>query len=81
MVFTVMPNIAAKAPGMASNREAAQGFVSPLVMQTIFDIREQQGCSTLLPGAIITAIWNNLGSRSATNHKNARMQLLTMIQQ
>ncbi|KAJ1369119.1 hypothetical protein KIN20_030516 [Parelaphostrongylus tenuis] len=42
------------------NKGAAQGFVSRLVKQTVFDVLESQGRSALLPDAVISAILDQL---------------------
>ncbi|KAJ1354491.1 hypothetical protein KIN20_011458 [Parelaphostrongylus tenuis] len=49
--------------GIANSKEGAAGFVSRLVMQTIFDVLENQGRSALLPDAVISAILNQLTVR------------------
>ncbi|KAJ1354484.1 hypothetical protein KIN20_011450 [Parelaphostrongylus tenuis] len=61
MVYVAKPD--ARFTGIANNREGAAGFVSRLVMQTIFDVLENQGSSALLPDAVISAILNQLTVR------------------
>ncbi|KAJ1366613.1 hypothetical protein KIN20_027308, partial [Parelaphostrongylus tenuis] len=56
MVYTGEVTIRAEAPGIAPTKEAAKGFIERLVMQTVFDVLEQQGRSALLPDAIISNI-------------------------
>ncbi|KAJ1354437.1 hypothetical protein KIN20_011373 [Parelaphostrongylus tenuis] len=43
------PNIRTMVSGIAADKNSAQSLVSRLVMQTVFDILEQQGCSVFLP--------------------------------
>ncbi|KAJ1354490.1 hypothetical protein KIN20_011457 [Parelaphostrongylus tenuis] len=45
----------ARFPGIATSKEGAAGFVSRLVMQTIFVGQKNQGRSSLLPDAVISA--------------------------
>ncbi|KAJ1355282.1 hypothetical protein KIN20_012619 [Parelaphostrongylus tenuis] len=49
MVYAIEPDITIKIPGIAVNMEAAQAFVSRLVMQTVFDVLERQGHIAGLP--------------------------------
>ncbi|KAJ1358815.1 hypothetical protein KIN20_017338 [Parelaphostrongylus tenuis] len=49
-------NISVEAPGITRNKEMARTFVERLVMQTVFDVLEQQGRSVLLPDTIISSI-------------------------
>ncbi|KAJ1354828.1 hypothetical protein KIN20_011884 [Parelaphostrongylus tenuis] len=48
-----MPVVFAKVPGIAPNKGAAQALVSHLVMQTVFDVLENQSRSAVLPDAVI----------------------------
>ncbi|KAJ1364487.1 hypothetical protein KIN20_024591 [Parelaphostrongylus tenuis] len=56
MVYAIEPEILVKVPGVAVNMEAANAFLTRLVMQTVFDVLERQGRSAGLPDAIILAI-------------------------
>ncbi|KAJ1368312.1 hypothetical protein KIN20_029419 [Parelaphostrongylus tenuis] len=56
MVYAIEPEIRIEVPGIAVSMEAANAFVSRLVMQTVFDVLERQGRSAGLPDAIILAI-------------------------
>ncbi|KAJ1369428.1 hypothetical protein KIN20_030882 [Parelaphostrongylus tenuis] len=57
--FTRATN-AARFSGIATTEEGAKGFVQRLVMQTIIDVLERQGCSALLPDAVISTILSQL---------------------
>ncbi|KAJ1365472.1 hypothetical protein KIN20_025788 [Parelaphostrongylus tenuis] len=56
MVYAIEPEIPVRVPGIAVSKEAANAFVSRLVMQTVFDVLERHGRSAGLPDAIILAI-------------------------
>ncbi|KAJ1362145.1 hypothetical protein KIN20_021578 [Parelaphostrongylus tenuis] len=60
MVYTREVTIRAEAPGMAPTKEAAKAFIERLVMQTVFDVLEEQGRSALLPDAVISNILSQL---------------------
>ncbi|KAJ1372181.1 hypothetical protein KIN20_034268 [Parelaphostrongylus tenuis] len=45
------------------SKAAAQAFVQRIVMQTVFDVLEQQGRSALLPDAIISGILGQIGAQ------------------
>ncbi|KAJ1366611.1 hypothetical protein KIN20_027305, partial [Parelaphostrongylus tenuis] len=60
MVYTREVTIRTEAPGIAPTKEAAKGFIERLVMQTVFDVLEQQGRSALLSDAIISNILSQL---------------------
>ncbi|KAJ1365032.1 hypothetical protein KIN20_025241 [Parelaphostrongylus tenuis] len=60
MVYTGEVAIQREAPGIAPTKDAAKGFTERLVMQTVFDVLEQQGRSALLPDAIISNILSQL---------------------
>ncbi|KAJ1368994.1 hypothetical protein KIN20_030358 [Parelaphostrongylus tenuis] len=74
MVYSGKPEVSARVPGIAASREAAEGFVSRLVMQAVGvqlldfvmfwedhrDVLERQGRRTLLPDAIISNILDQL---------------------
>ncbi|KAJ1362262.1 hypothetical protein KIN20_021766 [Parelaphostrongylus tenuis] len=49
-----------RVPGIATSEAAAAGFVQRLVMQTVLQVLESQGCSVLLPDAVISAILSQL---------------------
>ncbi|KAJ1350408.1 hypothetical protein KIN20_006193 [Parelaphostrongylus tenuis] len=59
MVYT-SPTNAVRFSGIATSETGARGFVQRLVMQTVFDVLEQQGRSALLPDAVISAILGQL---------------------
>ncbi|KAJ1356603.1 hypothetical protein KIN20_038404 [Parelaphostrongylus tenuis] len=61
MVYSTTPK--PQVPGIATSRDAANSVVSRLVMQTVFDVLEQQGRSAGLPDAIISTILNQLTVR------------------
>ncbi|KAJ1367048.1 hypothetical protein KIN20_027891 [Parelaphostrongylus tenuis] len=60
MVYSDEVDVRVKVPGIAPNADAAQGFVSRLIMQTVLDVLERQGRSAGLPDAIIAAILDQL---------------------
>ncbi|KAJ1348014.1 hypothetical protein KIN20_003222 [Parelaphostrongylus tenuis] len=79
MVYSSDANIRVKASGIAASKEAVQTFVSRLLMQTVFDVLEQQARNALLPDAIIANILGQLTvqvryeplecKEAAVNHK------------
>ncbi|KAJ1363267.1 hypothetical protein KIN20_023095 [Parelaphostrongylus tenuis] len=60
MVYSEVASIRAQAAGIATSKDTVKGFVERLVMQTVFDVLEQQGRSALLPDAIISSILGQL---------------------
>ncbi|KAJ1347711.1 hypothetical protein KIN20_002843 [Parelaphostrongylus tenuis] len=61
MVFTTSTSAPARLPGgIATISDAVKSFVSRLVMQTIIDVLEQQGCRSGLPDAITSMILSQL---------------------
>ncbi|KAJ1369097.1 hypothetical protein KIN20_030492 [Parelaphostrongylus tenuis] len=56
MAYTDIPAVSARVPGIAVSSGSAQAFVSRLVMQTVFDVLENQARSAFLPDAVISAI-------------------------
>ncbi|KAJ1360679.1 hypothetical protein KIN20_019707 [Parelaphostrongylus tenuis] len=60
LVYTNAANVPARVAGIATSEEGAKGFVSRLVMQTIFDVLEREGRSAFLPEAAISAILDQL---------------------
>ncbi|KAJ1360456.1 hypothetical protein KIN20_019428 [Parelaphostrongylus tenuis] len=60
MVYSTAPNIKAQVPGISSSEGAVQAFVHRLVMQTVFDVLEEQARSALLPDAVISDISGQL---------------------
>ncbi|KAJ1349734.1 hypothetical protein KIN20_005373 [Parelaphostrongylus tenuis] len=60
MAYSGDSAVRSRVPGIASSKDAAVGFVSRLVMQTVIDVLEQQGRSVLLPDAVISAILDQL---------------------
>ncbi|KAJ1369380.1 hypothetical protein KIN20_030822 [Parelaphostrongylus tenuis] len=54
------PMFRARAPGVAPGEGEARAFVQRLVMQTVFDVLENQARSALLPDAIISSILGQL---------------------
>ncbi|KAJ1369242.1 hypothetical protein KIN20_030656 [Parelaphostrongylus tenuis] len=78
-------NIPAEAPGVARSKEIATAFVERLVMQTAFDVLEQQSRSALLPDTIISSIlaqlqiqinYDPLECRGATVIKNLQTPIM-----
>ncbi|KAJ1346076.1 hypothetical protein KIN20_000764 [Parelaphostrongylus tenuis] len=60
MVYSADATVRAKAFGIAASADAIQTLASRLVMQTIFDVLEQQSRSALLPDAITPATLHQL---------------------
>ncbi|KAJ1358265.1 hypothetical protein KIN20_016655 [Parelaphostrongylus tenuis] len=60
MVYSEDAAVRARVPDIKPSKDAATGFVSRLVMQTVLDILEQQGSSALLPDSIISSILDQL---------------------
>ncbi|KAJ1366673.1 hypothetical protein KIN20_027408, partial [Parelaphostrongylus tenuis] len=56
MGYTDIPAVSARVPGIAVSTGSAQAFVSRLVMQTVFEVLENQARSAFLPDAEILAI-------------------------
>ncbi|KAJ1357725.1 hypothetical protein KIN20_015921 [Parelaphostrongylus tenuis] len=51
-----MNDVSAQVPGIATSKGGAQAFVQRLVMQTVFDVLENQARSALIPDATIANI-------------------------
>ncbi|KAJ1351977.1 hypothetical protein KIN20_008159 [Parelaphostrongylus tenuis] len=60
MAYAGKPEVSTKVPAMAASEAGARGFVSRLVMQTVFDVLEQRGRSALLPASVISSILDQL---------------------
>ncbi|KAJ1361983.1 hypothetical protein KIN20_021381 [Parelaphostrongylus tenuis] len=60
MAYSTDSAVAARVPGIATSANGAKGFVQRLVMQTVFDVLENQGRSALLPEAVISTILSQL---------------------
>ncbi|KAJ1361747.1 hypothetical protein KIN20_037235 [Parelaphostrongylus tenuis] len=60
MVYSSSPDVRARVPGVAPGEGEARAFVQRLVMQTVFDVLENQARSALLPDAIISSILSQL---------------------
>ncbi|KAJ1352757.1 hypothetical protein KIN20_009180 [Parelaphostrongylus tenuis] len=60
MVYSGETTIRIKAPGIAPTKEAAKGSIERLVMQTVFDVLEQQGRSAVLSDALISTLLSQL---------------------
>ncbi|KAJ1361743.1 hypothetical protein KIN20_021076 [Parelaphostrongylus tenuis] len=60
MVYSTATEVQARVPGIATSEAGAQGFVSRLVMQTVFDTLERQGRSAFLPDGVISGILDQL---------------------
>ncbi|KAJ1369377.1 hypothetical protein KIN20_030818 [Parelaphostrongylus tenuis] len=46
--------------GISTSQDGAKGFVSRLVIQTIFDVLENRGRNALLPDPVISSILSQL---------------------
>ncbi|KAJ1358817.1 hypothetical protein KIN20_017340 [Parelaphostrongylus tenuis] len=60
VAYTGTGGIPIEVPGIATSKAAARGFIERLVMQTVFDVLEQQGRSALLPDTIISTTLGQL---------------------
>ncbi|KAJ1354438.1 hypothetical protein KIN20_011374 [Parelaphostrongylus tenuis] len=60
MVYSTVASVRARFSGMAAGKDAAQAFLSRLVMQAVLNVLEQQGRSALLPDAVIFNILEQL---------------------
>ncbi|KAJ1370689.1 hypothetical protein KIN20_032477 [Parelaphostrongylus tenuis] len=60
MVYSTDASVRIKAFGIAESKDAVRASVSRLMMQTVFDVLEQQGRSALLPDTIILNILGQL---------------------
>ncbi|KAJ1345787.1 hypothetical protein KIN20_000403 [Parelaphostrongylus tenuis] len=60
MVYSNVASVRTTFSGMAADKDAAQAFVSRLVMQAVLNVLEQQGRSALLPDAVISNILEQL---------------------
>ncbi|KAJ1362297.1 hypothetical protein KIN20_021812 [Parelaphostrongylus tenuis] len=58
MVYSTTPDV--RVPGIASSEAVARGFVERLLMQTVFDVLENQARNALLPDAVTSAILSQL---------------------
>ncbi|KAJ1354442.1 hypothetical protein KIN20_018699 [Parelaphostrongylus tenuis] len=77
MAYSADPNIRAIVSGIAADKDSAQSLVSRLVMQTVFNVLEQQGRSALLPDAIISSILGQL--RVQINYKALECKEATVL--
>ncbi|KAJ1363235.1 hypothetical protein KIN20_023057 [Parelaphostrongylus tenuis] len=60
MVYSTDPSTRVEAFGIAASKDAAQTLVSRLLMQTVFNVVEQQGRNAVLPDEIISSILGQL---------------------
>ncbi|KAJ1373504.1 hypothetical protein KIN20_035915 [Parelaphostrongylus tenuis] len=67
MVYTGNPTDPVEFPGIHTSSGAVQAFLTRIVMQTIYDVLQQQGRVVLLPDAIISAISDQLSVRISYN--------------
>ncbi|KAJ1365608.1 hypothetical protein KIN20_025988 [Parelaphostrongylus tenuis] len=79
MVYSEVLSVRVQTVGIASSRDAAKAFVERLVMQTVFEVSEQQGRSVLLSDAMISAILSQLRVQIIMIRWNVRELLLTEI--
>ncbi|KAJ1348020.1 hypothetical protein KIN20_003231 [Parelaphostrongylus tenuis] len=63
MIYSNDATVRSKAFGIAASSGEVQALVSRLVMQTVFNVLEQQGRGALLPDAAISAILGQLTVR------------------
>ncbi|KAJ1361964.1 hypothetical protein KIN20_021362 [Parelaphostrongylus tenuis] len=59
VVYSVSPN-AAQVTGISKSADAVRALVMRIVMQTVFDVLEQQGRGAGLPDFVISSILNQL---------------------
>ncbi|KAJ1363995.1 hypothetical protein KIN20_023976 [Parelaphostrongylus tenuis] len=60
MVYSTAADAPTRVPGIATSKEGAKRFVERLVLQTVFDVLENQARSALLPDAVTSAILSQL---------------------
>ncbi|KAJ1357445.1 hypothetical protein KIN20_015598 [Parelaphostrongylus tenuis] len=60
MAYSTATDIQSRVPGVATSEAGARGIVHRLVIQTVFDVLENQGRSALLPDAVISTILSQL---------------------
>ncbi|KAJ1348013.1 hypothetical protein KIN20_003221 [Parelaphostrongylus tenuis] len=63
MAYSKEVNVRVKTFGTAASSDEVQTFVSRLVMQTVFDVLEQQSRLAVLPDTIISSILNQLAAQ------------------
>ncbi|KAJ1357255.1 hypothetical protein KIN20_015361 [Parelaphostrongylus tenuis] len=56
MVYSTKAEVSTSLPGIATSQAGARAFVQRLVMQTVFDVLDEQARSAFLPDAVISAI-------------------------
>ncbi|KAJ1369512.1 hypothetical protein KIN20_030990 [Parelaphostrongylus tenuis] len=79
VAYTGAGSIPTEVPGIATSKDAARAFLERLVMQSVFDVLEQQGRSALLSDTVISTIlaqlrvqinYDPLECKSATDVKD-----------
>ncbi|KAJ1366212.1 hypothetical protein KIN20_026812 [Parelaphostrongylus tenuis] len=80
MVYTGDSAAAARVPCIATSEAGARGFVSRLVMQTVFNVLESQGRSALLPEAIISTILGQLSVTITYEPLNCQKVVLSQME-
>ncbi|KAJ1367049.1 hypothetical protein KIN20_027892 [Parelaphostrongylus tenuis] len=89
MAYSELADVRAQVPGISASRDAAQSFVSRLVMQTVFDVLEGQGRSAGLPDAIIAVILGQLSvqiryealecKKATVDHANPALEFISPL--
>ncbi|KAJ1345910.1 hypothetical protein KIN20_000545 [Parelaphostrongylus tenuis] len=64
MTYSTASAVSVQVPGIAPSPEAANSFVSRLMMQTVINVLELQGRSAGLPDAVISSILDQLMVRT-----------------
>ncbi|KAJ1354831.1 hypothetical protein KIN20_035917 [Parelaphostrongylus tenuis] len=67
MVYTGNPTLPARFPSIHTTSGAVQAFLTRIVMQTVYDVLQQQGRVVLLPDAMISFILDQLNVRISYN--------------
>ncbi|KAJ1351924.1 hypothetical protein KIN20_008103 [Parelaphostrongylus tenuis] len=67
MVYTGNPTLPARFPSIHTTSGAVQAFLTRIVMQTVYDVLQQQGRVVLLPDAMISSILDQLNVRISYN--------------
>ncbi|KAJ1366215.1 hypothetical protein KIN20_026815 [Parelaphostrongylus tenuis] len=66
-------------PDIATNAGGAEGLISRLIMQTVFDVLECQARSVLLPDAVISSILDQLNATNNYERLNCQKAVLSLM--
>ncbi|KAJ1367221.1 hypothetical protein KIN20_028088 [Parelaphostrongylus tenuis] len=80
MVYSGDPAISAQVRGIATSKEGAQAFIKRLIMQTVFDVIENQGRNAFLPDAVISAILGQIEVKITYEPMECRKIVLNLME-